>query len=232
MRTPAENAVWYLRQHRLFDGATDDVVRGCYHLFVQRTYPVKAVLFEQGDAGRVVYLVKSGKVRIGRMMSDGKEHTLAILGAGDIFGEEVVFNEGVTRTTQATVIEEAYLCLSRMQDLFAILSRHPVIAMNIAKYLQEQRDVAIAAAEDLAYLKVPDRIMRLFERLGAEHGVPDELGTRIQLRLTHAEIASLVSSTRETVSAEMGKLVRAGKILSSDGYVVPASEKMSGVYNR
>ncbi len=220
---PAENAVWYLRRHRLFDGATDEVVRSCNHLFVRRTYAARAVLFEQGDPARIVYLVKRGKVRISRMTPDGKEITLAILGTGDMFGEEVVFTQDFARTTQATVIEEAYLCLARMQDLFAILSRHPVVAMNVAKYLQEQRDDAIATVEDLTCLKVPDRIVRLFERLATDHGVQHARGTRIDVRLTHAQIASLVGSTRETVSLELAHLVRAGRIASINGfYNLPA----------
>jgi CRP/FNR family cyclic AMP-dependent transcriptional regulator len=220
LKPQVENAVWYLRQHPLFDGTTDAVVRECMHLFVQRTYEPDSVLFEQGDAARVVYLVKRGKVRITRMNADGKDITLAILGPGDIFGEELVFHENVVRTTQAKVIEQAYLCLSRMQDLFAILAGHPIIAINVARYLQGQRDAAVSAVEDLAFLKVPERIVRLFERLGHDHGLADVNGTRIDVHLTHADIASLVGSTRETVTFELGRLVRAGRILSSDGYFV------------
>ncbi len=218
-----ENAVWYLRRHRLFDGATDDVVENCYHLFVQRTYPKRAVLFEQGDPARTVFVVKRGQVRISRVTADGKEITLAILGAGDIFGEEVVFAKDVVRTTQATCIEESYLCLSRMQDLFAILSRHPVVAINIAKYLSEQRDDALATIEDLSSLRVPERIVRVFERLAEDHGEPVDGGVRIAVHLTHAQIASLVGSTRETVSLELAKLIKSGR-MANDGayYVLPA----------
>jgi CRP/FNR family transcriptional regulator len=219
-----ENTVWYLRHNRLFDGAEVDVVRECMHLFVQRTYASKSILFQQGDPGRVVYLVKRGKVRISRVALDGKQLTIAILGPGDIFGEEVVFTKDVVRTTQATVIEEAYLCLSRMQDLFALLSRHPLLAINIARYLGERRDDAIETAEGLASLAVPDRIVRLFERLASEHGVPDARGTRIALRLTHADIASLVGSTRETVSVTVGNLTKTGRLIVSHGtYVVPTA---------
>lgn len=219
---PAENAVWYLRRHRLFESVSDSVITGCSHPFVQRTYPAKTVLFEQGDPARMVYLVKSGKVRISRLTADGKELTLAILGKGDIFGEELVFTPDVLRTTQATCLEDAYLCLSRMQDLFALLSRHPVIALNIAKYMQEQRDDALSAVEDLSSLKVPDRLVRLFERLAVDHGCPSPEGTRVEVRLTHAQIASLVGSTRETVTLELSKLVRSGR-LRTDGtyFVVP-----------
>lgn len=220
-----ENTVWYLKRHRLFDGASDDVVKNCYHLFVQRTYAKDAVLFEQGDPARMVFLVKSGKVRITRVTADGKEITLAILGAGDLFGEEVVFSKDILRTTQATCIEESYLCMSRMQDLFSILSRHPIVAINIAKYMSEQRDDALATVEDLSSLKVPERIVRVFTRLAADHGAPAQRGTKIDLRLTHAQIASLVGSTRETVTLEISRLLKAGR-LSNDGqyYVLPEPE--------
>jgi CRP/FNR family transcriptional regulator len=224
MTEPVENAVWYLRRHRLFDRVNDEVVDGCSHLFVQRTYPARSVLFEQGDPARLVYLVKRGKVRISRTTPDGKEITLAILGAGDLFGEQLVFDEAVVRTTQATCLEDSYLCMSRMQDMFGIFARNPIVVMNVAKYLQEQLDDALDTVEDLSSLKVPDRIMRLFDRLGADHGVPTETGVRIDVRLTHAQVASLVGSTRETVTLELSRLVRAGRIIvEQNHFILPAA---------
>jgi CRP-like cAMP-binding protein len=86
----------------------------------------------------------------------------------------------------------AYLCLLRMQDLFAIFSGHPIIAINVARYLQGQRDAAVSTVEDLAFLKVSERIVRLFERLSHDHGLADRKGTRIDVHLTHADIASCV----------------------------------------
>jgi CRP/FNR family transcriptional regulator len=184
------------------------------------------VLFEQGDPARTVFLVKSGQVKISRVTADGKEITLAILGAGDIFGEEVVFAKDIVRTTQAKCLEESYLCMSRMQDLFSILSRHPIVAINIAKYLREQCDDALATVEDLSSLKVPERIVRVFERMAEDHGVPVAGGTRVDVRLTHAQIASLVGSTRETVSLEFGRLVKSGRLAMEGAFVVlPALQR-------
>jgi CRP/FNR family transcriptional regulator len=73
--------------------------------------------------------------------------------------------------------------------------------------------------EDLAYARVGDRIVHLYRKLASEHGVPVDGGTRIDMRLTHADVASLVGSTRETVSAEIAKLVDAGR-LRVDGRTV------------
>jgi CRP-like cAMP-binding protein len=67
--------------------------------------------------------------------------------------------------------------------------------------------------------------MHLFRRLAAEHGVPADGGVRIETRLTHADLATLIGSTRETVSLEMSLLVRAGAIrLDGRQFIVPTSE--------
>jgi len=48
-------------------------------------------------------------------------------------------------------------------------------------------------------------------------------GTKIALRLTHADVASLVGSTRETVSVEIAKLVEMGRLrLEGRSVIVPA----------
>ena len=216
------NKVWYLRQNRLFEQAGDDTVAASEHIFKTCLFPKRARVFDQGDPTRLVYLIKRGKVRITRLTADGKEITVAVLGAGDLFGEETLFDAG-PRTTHAVCIEESLLCTAKAEDLFALLSHEPALALNVAKALNERLLDASATMEDLAYAKVPDRILNLFERLAAEHGVSTPAGTRLDVRLTHADIASLIGSTRETVSLEMSNLVRDGRIVyDGKSIVLPA----------
>ena len=48
---------------------------------------------------------------------------------------------------------------------------------------------------------------------------------RIEVRLTHADIASLVGSTRETVSLELAQLVKAERLRFDDRHaIVPHTE--------
>ncbi len=225
-----ETGLWYLRQHRLFQGTCSEFLDSCRHVFVQRTFPPKTVLFTQGDDARVVYLVKLGKVRIARCTGDGKEVTLAILGRGDIFGEEVAFSNETVRTTQATVVEESLLCLAKMQDLVELVTKNPMLALNMVRYLEEKRQEAISAVEELVSLRVRDRIESLLNRLARDHGTETGDGLRIDLRLTHAEIASLVGSTRETVSVELGRLRRARVFTIVSGYfVLPVRERSAAL---
>jgi CRP/FNR family transcriptional regulator len=217
--TTDENKILFLKKSRIFERATDEVVSGCEHLFVQKIYPAGTVLFEQGDAARMVYLVKQGRVRIARRTAEGKEVTISILGPGDIFGEEVVFTQ-VTRTSVATCLEESLVCMARANDVFGLFLRHPVLALNVAKYLREQLDEALSVTEDVAYLKVTDRLTRLLDRLAAEHGKRVEDGILLDVRLTRAEMASLIGSTRETVSVRIASLVREGRVRLQGRFIV------------
>jgi CRP/FNR family transcriptional regulator len=208
----ADNKIWYLKQSRLFERASDETVLDCEHLFTQQVYRRGAVLFDQGDAGRVVHLVKRGTVRIARRTADGHEVTIAMLTDGSLFGEEVVFSPNVERSTVATCMTPTLLCSARAEHVYGLLGRFPTLAINVAKYLHERRDEALAIAEDLAFLTVPERIVSLFARLKAEYGTPVADGTLLDVRLTHADLASLVGSTRETVSAQLSQLEKDGRV--------------------
>jgi len=207
-----ENKLWYLRRSKLFERATEETVTHCEHYFTQKLFPKRARIFDQGDPARMVYIVKSGAIKLVHLTEDAKEVIITVLGAGDLFGEEVVFGSALHRTTVAVCIEPSLVCMARAENVYAMLSSNPILALNVAKYLMEQRDDALAAIEDVAYLKVPDRIVRLLERLAAEHGVPVAGGKIVDVRLTHEEIASLVGSTRETVTAQLSALARSGRI--------------------
>lgn len=64
-------------------------------------------IFNQGDSGREMYVVRSGKVRIFRS-KDGKETTLTHLGPGDFFGEMALFAER-PRSAYAQAVGETEL---------------------------------------------------------------------------------------------------------------------------
>ena len=218
------NKVWYLRQNRLFTEATDAGIVAHEHLFTMCEMPRGTRVFDQGDTTRIVYVVKRGAVRIARETRDGKDVTVALLGAGDFFGEETLFDDR-PRTTVAVVVEDALLCTVRADDLFAVLARDPQLAMNVAKVLSGKLGDARETMEDLAYARVGDRIVHLYRKLAAEHGTPVAGGVRVNVRLTHADVASLVGSTRETVSCEIGKLVEGRRLhIRGRAVIVPEEE--------
>ncbi len=219
-----ENKIWYLKKNRLFANVPVEAIAGSEGIFTMELLPKRSTFFDQGDAKKVVFLIKTGRVRIARNTADGKEVTVAILGPGDMFGEDALFGGG-ERTTVATCMEETLICKAHADDLFALLAGNSALALNVAQMLNDRLSDASATIEDLAYAKISDRLVNLFERLAAEHGRTTGDGTLLDLRLTHQDIASIIGSTRETVSLEMNQLVRAGQIKQEGGYITVLHRK-------
>lgn len=207
VRTPSMPYV----ENRLFVGARRDVIEKLGSVLTPRTYARKAVVFDEGDPASLVYLVERGAIRIRHNSRDGELITSAIIGQSDLFGAEAAMGDAI-RTTSATCIERTRLWAICVRDVHELLSRNPVIAVNLALRFKEQRDDALAALEDIARARVSDRLLALFERLAATHGVPHAGETLINVRLTQADVASLIGTTRETVSVEMKSLIYAGTI--------------------
>jgi CRP/FNR family transcriptional regulator len=207
-----------LRAHPLFARVERAVVDACVGLFTQRAYAAGERIFEQGDLARMLYAVGTGKVRVSRHAANGKDVTLAILGGGDALGMEQLFDPAATRSGRAVCITDTRLYVARCRDVTALLSRSAALTFNVARYLNDRHEEAVDTIENLSLFRVRDRIVRVLERLADDHGCETENGTRIEVRLTHAHIASLVGSTRETVSLELNALRRAGQLTSDRRY--------------
>jgi CRP/FNR family transcriptional regulator, cyclic AMP receptor protein len=219
-----ESKIWYLKKNRLFANVPLDAVVEGAEIFTMQLLPKRATFFDQGDATKTVFLIKTGRVRIARNTADGKEVTVAILGPGDMFGEDALFG-GSERTTVATCMEETLICKAHADDLFGLLASNSALALNVAQMLSDRLGDASATIEDLAYAKISDRLVNLFERLAGELGRATDEGTFLDVRLTHQDIASIIGSTRETVSLEMNQLVRAGQIKQAGGYITVLTRK-------
>ena len=65
-----------------------------------------AVIFAEGEPGDRLYIIGTGKVKIGRKSPDGRENLLMVAGPSDMFGELSIFDPG-PRTSTATAVTDA-----------------------------------------------------------------------------------------------------------------------------
>lgn len=108
-RMPGEDSeISYLRRSRLFERTSDDVIGTSEHLFELGTFGKGAVVYKPGDGDRHLYLIETGRVLVSHSAGSGKELTVALLGPGDLFGEEVTFTDAA-RMTRVTCLEATVL---------------------------------------------------------------------------------------------------------------------------
>ena len=90
------------------------------------------VVFLENMPGESLYIIRSGSVKVSRVLSDGKEKVLAILGPEEMFGELAIL-EGGNRAVTISVIEDSELLSLGKEDFEHFCNRYPKIAVKVLK---------------------------------------------------------------------------------------------------
>jgi len=210
--------VWYLRRHDLLSGLGEAELRALAERTQMREFPRGKVIVHPDARPEVVYLIKEGRVKISRYSPDGREQILALLEAGDLFGELALIHE--KEPVHIEAFEDTLVCAMPGPDLAALLERRPELMLHVIRVLAERLRRAEDEIADLVFRDVPGRIAALLLRLGEEYGVRDPDGLRLTLRLTHQDIASMVGATRETITTTLSRFRDAGLIAVDQHYIV------------
>src|ERR1041384_2877119 len=106
-----------------------------------RDFKAGTVLFEEGQPGDYMYVVQSGEVEIRRQVGE-TERVLAVLPAGEFFGEMAILNGRPRSATAVVKTTQARLLVIAGKTFEAMLRARPEIAMRIIKSLATRLESA------------------------------------------------------------------------------------------
>ncbi|HXN56364.1 MAG TPA: cyclic nucleotide-binding domain-containing protein, partial [Myxococcales bacterium] len=112
-----------------------------------REFSKGTVLFKEGDPGKEMYVVQSGRVNIVKTVRD-TEKVLATLGAGEFFGEMSILNNK-PRSAGATMAEDGKLLVIDPRTFEAMIRGNVEIAVRLIKKLSDRLQEADAQIENL-----------------------------------------------------------------------------------
>ena len=180
---------------------------------VQRRYPAKALIVQEGDRSDSLYIVVEGRLKA--YMSDGeREILLSTLGPGEFFGE-IALDEG-PRSASVMSLEPCVLSVVPLADLDAFIRANPAFATRFINRLLARVRALTRSVTSLALMDAYGRVARLLLESSVKEG-----GLQfVPARWTHAEIASRVGCTREMVSRVFKDLVQRRCISLEDDRIV------------
>ncbi len=197
------NEQTFLSRIPLFANLSDDDQSAIWQIMRLRSYRKDEVVFHKGDPGQMMYIVKTGQVRIYMVTDDEQEISVAILGDGDFFGELAILDEK-PRSASAMAMERTEAYTLHRSDFLAIVREHPEIATAIMAVLGDRLRQADELIENLIFLDVYGRVAKKLLDLSETYGVKSKEGILINFRLTQRDLASMVGSTRESVNRVLG----------------------------
>jgi CRP/FNR family transcriptional regulator len=121
----------FFRDVPIFQGLTRRQLGRVMMAMQRRPYRAGEILFEEGQLGRAVYILKSGKVELSRK-SGGARRVLSVLTPGQMFGEMALL-EQMQRTASATVIEDGEIYLLYTATLDTLIRQHPNIGVVLLR---------------------------------------------------------------------------------------------------
>jgi CRP/FNR family cyclic AMP-dependent transcriptional regulator len=169
------------------------------------------VLFHEGDAEDRLYVVISGKIKLGRSGSAGRENLLAVLGPGQMFGELSLFDPG-PRSSTATAVTACVIRTLEHDELMGWLKGRPEVSLGLLAQLAGRLRRANDVLADLVFSDVPGRVAKQLLELARRFGDTREDGVHVHHDLTQEELAQLVGASRETVNKALADFAARGWI--------------------
>ncbi|MAG34556.1 MAG: hypothetical protein CL908_27110 [Deltaproteobacteria bacterium] len=132
-----------LADSRLFHGLALEQLAALYRISEMETFDSEDRVFGEGDLGDCLFVVMDGRVRISITTSGTDEEALAILGAGDSFGEMAVIDEEPRERCATAVAHEGCSLLRIAQrDLHALFEHDRqlgfIVLQNVLRSLSER----------------------------------------------------------------------------------------------
>lgn len=122
----------FVRQVPIFAELRDDFLVRLASIMEELQFPAKHTIFTQGEEGRSLYILVSGRVRV-----HTGQRELARLEQGTCFGEMAVF-DAEPRSASVTTLEPCTCLMLTQQQLYEAIEETPGIAVNIIRLLSRR----------------------------------------------------------------------------------------------
>jgi len=172
-------------------------------------YAVRQIVYRQGDPASTLYYIVSGTVKVTFNSEFGKEAVIAILGAGDFFGEGCLNGDFERRTTVATTSECEIARVDRAVVQYALID-DPAFSKLFIKFLLARNEKLKTDLIDQMFNSSEKRLARILLTL-ANIGQAEQSSV-IGLPINQELLANMVGTTRSRVNQFMNKFRKMGYI--------------------
>ncbi len=177
-------------------------------LFQDRRYRPGHYLMHQDDVPDGLFILCEGRVRLARVRPDGREQVVRMVGAGELFNAEPLFDGG-KNPFSARAMSPAHALLLPTRDLLALIGAHPPLALLLLRELNARQRELMLLLEDLRFRSVRARLARLLL-----HEARDGAAT-----MTQQELAERAGTVREIVGRTLRDMQEAGLVRLLRGQV-------------
>ena len=170
-------------------------------------------VYRAGDPADCLYVIIHGRVKLCRIeVETTREAVIDILPEGSLFGESALYSAAGQRANSAIAYENSRLLRIQVADFKRGMAEDDRLHDYTFRLIGQRLEHAERRLADFALNAIPARLDRLLADFSDRYGVSEPEGVLIDIPLPHREIASIVGSTRESVTVRLNAMRREGTI--------------------
>ena len=170
-------------------------------------------VYRAGDQADALYAIVKGRIKLCRLEPHtDREAVIDILPHGSLFGESALYSTAGRRENCAVAYENTTLLKIPAERFKLGMASEPGLHDYTFRLIGQRLEHAEQRLADFALNAIPARLDRLLADFSHRYGVLESAGVLIDIPLPHREIASIVGSTRESVTVRLNAMRREGTI--------------------
>src|SRR3954452_17776997 len=199
---------------RLLDGVPEDEVQHLMSVARRRTFARNEVVFHQGDPADSMHMVRQGRFGVRIRTPIGDVATIAILGAGDAFGELALVGDETDRSATVVSLERSETVSISRPDLERLRHDQPQVNEVLVKLLAARIRRTNELLAEALYVSADKRVLHRLRELAEIYSRDD--GEQV-IPLTQEEIATLAGTSRATVNRVLRAAEKSGALVLTRG---------------
>jgi CRP/FNR family transcriptional regulator len=209
-----------LKRISIFLHLKDDELKEIQPYLIKEKFKKKQEIFSEGDASDWFYILLSGKVKLTKISSEGKEIIVELISPTDFFGGLAVL-KGFPYPANAIAMEDSEIIKISKSDMLRIIDRFPSVMYEITSNLSLRVKEFHETLRNIALEKVESRIASLLIKLASKLGKKmDDGTTMIDMKLTKQDIAEMVGTTVESSIRTLSRFKKLGLLKEIDGRLI------------
>ena len=215
MGSVAEKMYGRLSDCPLFSGMSREEMEELGHIAAPVKLEPQERLLTDPEHSSEIWMIKEGLVSLIYGDAEGRDATVMLLDAGDLFGA-IGCQERFDYSQNVVALKPTILWRIMQQQMENLFNRFPVLGYRITQFSWRRITRLEQRLAELMTKSVKVRLASLLLRLAADYGEDRAGGIRsLGLTVTHDDLSRLVGSSREMVSKIVGQFRAAGWINSS-----------------
>ncbi len=190
---------------QLLESLSSDEQEKIQNEMIPRSFARNKIIFHEEQEADGMYLITSGMVKIVKGTPDGHNKILAILSAGEIFGEMALF-DAAYRTASVIALQDTDTIFCSVSAFERLNREIPAMSRVIISFLSQRLRQTNQQVTDALYVKARPRLVKSLLELHRHCGTNEKGTAVIPLALTHEDIGGIVGISRETATKLLGEL--------------------------